>query len=212
MFQWTKLFQRHLAPRGVLKWLPKFHLKMCMEITYAHCNIKLWVRWDCKYHRNSSIPKHHHSAGYIICQACAKWICGFPHSKNRKKKAFFLSSFLWQSFSWPIMMFSIGYIVILLLAWSYSYREWRPCPETHCSRCKGVPTSRPHMVWKVAAVASLGQAWAGQQPVWGGESRGSSMHHELSKYQVHAPFSHQTSLRKLKDKIIEDFKTATTEH
>lgn len=91
VFQWTKLFQRHLAPRVLLKWLPKFHFKMCMEITYTHCNIKLWVRWDCEYHRNSSIPKHHHSAGYIIFQACAKWICGFP--KNRKKTKSFLPFF-----------------------------------------------------------------------------------------------------------------------
>lgn len=39
------------------------------------------------------------------------------------------------------------------------------------------------------------------------------MHRELSTCQVQAPLFHQTSLRKhnFKDKIIENFKTATTE-
>ena len=93
VFRWTKLLQRHLAPGGVLKWLPKLHLKMCVEITHTHYNINLWVGRDSEYHEKINIHKilafpnprpmqPHNMPG-------TKPTCRFPSSSCRKKKNFF---------------------------------------------------------------------------------------------------------------------------
>lgn len=150
---------------------------------------------------NSSIPKPQDSAGYIMCQAGTKWKCGVPCSICRKK-SFFLS----LAVSWLTVMFSVGYKVALPCAWWYPYGEGRPSevPQAPAQQlgAQGAspdpPKSRPHLGRRATAVA--GQGWGCSRPVTcpgEAERRGRYTHCELSKPQVHAPFSHWISLIKV---------------
>lgn len=127
----------------------------------------LWGGWESEHHRG---PRHRNSFPapsqwrLHICQARAKWRCGLPHSKNRKK--FF--SFLGQVLSWPNMMFSTVYNATLPLAWRYSSKNQAlgsapdPCPATHCLRCKVLLTSRAPLEWEAQRSLSWDQHRAGQ--------------------------------------------------